>query len=114
MALGDIKFTYSFLKQTMNIDSAVSIGDLLVQGSADDDYDLTPAGENSDPTRVDAIALEDMDESGEGSVFLTGLIEVGESPAAFDTNDWSDVDNATVHNNFQLSTDDENTVIFLR
>jgi len=113
MAVGDIKYTYSFLVQTMNVDSGVEKGDILVQGATGDDYHLETPDANDDPTHIDGVAVEDEDD-GEARVLLTGVVEVDDDPDMFDTNDWEDVSNITLLNNYKLETEDDNEVILVR
>jgi len=113
MAAGDIKYTYSFLVQTMNVDSGVEKGDILVQGDTADDYHLETPGSTDDPTHIDGVAIEDEDE-GEARVLLTGVVEVDSEYDMFDTNDWEDLVNITLLNNYKLETEDDNIVILVR
>lgn len=118
MSVGDIKYEHDMWVQTVNVDGAVSKGDLLEQEGSGSSYKFSPIADSTITSgtdyAVDAVALGDTSGADTVEVLITGVVEVTKTDSVFGTGDWSDVPNAILMENYPLQVDSGNTVIYLK
>lgn len=119
MTVGDIKYEHDMWVQEGTVDSSVSKGDLLTtvnDGSSPPNYEYTPVASGSDPTELDAVALEDGDADDVIRVLITGVIEVDRADPWTDetTTGWEAIPQVIVMDEYPLELDSGNIVIYLK